>query len=948
MTHASRLVGLAILSQLLLPRAAVGQNLHDTVGVQWIRHYASNLASGVDVPNDVAVDAQGNIYVTGKSDGNETSRDYYTAKYNPAGVLLWSARYDGPYHGFDIPNAVAVDAGGNVYITGMSMSSDSTLYDYATIKYSSNGQQLWVTRYNGAGNGTDAAADIAVDNAGNVYVTGSAVHEQWGDDDYTTIKYNSSGLEQWVATYDGNYLDEAVGIDLDYYGNVYVTGRSDDKVRNSPIYQGFSDYATIKYSSEGTQEWIARFNAIDTSYAFPVDIQVDGDGNVYVTGYIADGSGSDVTDSDYATVKYNSTGIEQWAAFFDGLRNMDNSGSLYVAQALTLDALGNVYVTGVGGLNHPYSMAGPQISTLKYDSGGALEWCAILDAPGASVLSASDIAVDGAGHVSVTGSTGHVESYWRSVEDSIVTVRYNPNGSPAWTRHFSSSSRNPSASSAAIALDGSGNVIVTGSTGSSDHTNYATIKYDAAGNELWIAEESGPGSSDDYVSAFEMDADGNLYVTGSTRCMGGSFEFLTTKFDASGEQQWMAKYNVPGSKGDYPHLLAVDDSGNVYVVGTSYGHSYGADFTTVKYNSDGILQWVASSENSYDIAYTVVVDRAGNVYVGGYTGIVKYDRSGVQQWSVDSSEPVSALAVDDSGNVYSSDPVLTKYNSNGVQIWAAAVGGEAITLDDSGNVFITGYSEYTGDSGTQKYSPDGVQIWSAQSAGGVMIQVAKNGSAYVVWGTRLIKMSSTGDIEWTEWYPTNCGCSIADLDLDESGNSYVTGTAWSLDFCSHDFLTIKYDTSGVMKWSTLHEGSGSCNSDEAVGVRVDQIGNVYVAGESQRSDNSTTPTIVKYSRLVTTGNEEDSVGPHNYWLSQNYPNPFNPTTEIRFEISDLGFVVLTVYDLLGRHVETLVNERLSPGVHTRQWNAKGLASGMYFYQLRAGSFLETKKLLLIR
>jgi len=88
--------------------------------------------------------------------------------------------------------------------------------------------------------------------------------------------------------------------------------------------------------------------------------------------------------------------------------------------------------------------------------------------------------------------------------------------------------------------------------------------------------------------------------------------------------------------------------------------------------------------------------------------------------------------------------------------------------------------------------------------------------------------------------------------------------------------------------------------------------------------------------------------PASYTLSQNYPNPFNPSTTISFSIPAKWFVSLKVYDILGREVAVLVSEQLSAGNHSRLWNAEGLPSGVYFYRLQAGSFTETKKLILLR
>jgi hypothetical protein len=82
-------------------------------------------------------------------------------------------------------------------------------------------------------------------------------------------------------------------------------------------------------------------------------------------------------------------------------------------------------------------------------------------------------------------------------------------------------------------------------------------------------------------------------------------------------------------------------------------------------------------------------------------------------------------------------------------------------------------------------------------------------------------------------------------------------------------------------------------------------------------------------------------------LYDNYPNPFNPTTRIQFSIADRQLTIVKVYDVLGREVVTLVNEVKEPGTYTVQFSGSGLASGVYFYRLQAGSFVQTKKLLLL-
>ena len=83
-------------------------------------------------------------------------------------------------------------------------------------------------------------------------------------------------------------------------------------------------------------------------------------------------------------------------------------------------------------------------------------------------------------------------------------------------------------------------------------------------------------------------------------------------------------------------------------------------------------------------------------------------------------------------------------------------------------------------------------------------------------------------------------------------------------------------------------------------------------------------------------------------LRQNYPNPFNPTTTIEFRIQNSQPTILKVYDILGREVVTLVNEEKSAGAYTDQWDASGVSSGVYFYRIKAGDFVQTKRMMVVR
>jgi hypothetical protein len=428
----------------------------------------------------------------------ELLRPSKVSSFTPSGTPqeAWVAHYDGTGNVFDEATAIAVDHSGDVYVTGRSGGPPSNQFDYATVKYDSAGQEQWVARYNGPESGDDYAEAIAVDDAGNVYVTGTS------GTGYATIKYNSAGQQLWVARYDSqNGSGEATALAIDTSGNIYVTGGS-----SGP--DGSTDYATVKYNSDGQQQWVALYSGPETvggDYANA--IAVDDSGNVYVTGE----SGGSGTSGDYATVKYNSAGQQQWVARYDGpVHQFDG------ALAIALDNVGNVYVTGS-----------------SFGSGGNYDY---------------------------------------------ATIKYSPSGQEQWVARYNGPP-NGLDFGLALAVDGSGNTYATGwSEGSGTSDDYATVKYDSAGQQQWVARYNGPGNHVDDAFAIALDGSGNVYVTGDSDGPDGDDDFATIKYNSAGQQQWAARYNRRGNSVDYANAIAIDDFGNIYVTGQS-----DFDYATIKY-----------------------------------------------------------------------------------------------------------------------------------------------------------------------------------------------------------------------------------------------------------------------------------------------------------------------------------------------------------------------------
>jgi hypothetical protein len=185
----------------------------------------------------------------------------------------------------------------------------------------------------------------------------------------------------------------------------------------------------------------------------------------------------------------------------------------------------------------------------------------------------SDVEVDGSGNVYVTGLSA----------GDYATIKYDVSGQEQWVARYDAGF---SDNAAALAVDDSGNVYVTGhSSGAGTSEDYATIKYDPSGKELWVARFDGPGDSTDHAAAIARDPSGHIYVTGNCTGEGTGYDYATVKYDASGQELWAVRFDAPGED-DRGVAVAADNSGNVYVTGLSLAPGASYDFVTIKYQSD--------------------------------------------------------------------------------------------------------------------------------------------------------------------------------------------------------------------------------------------------------------------------------------------------------------------------------------------------------------------------
>ncbi|MBK9403808.1 MAG: SBBP repeat-containing protein [Ignavibacteria bacterium] len=404
------------------------------------------------------------------------------------------------------------------------------------------------------------------------------------------------------------------------------------------------------------REWTSYFNSSSNDNDEVSSMTVDVSGNVYVTGYsIVNGN-----DKDFITIKYNSAGVSQWTSRYNNPAMNDDDEAI----SLTTDDLGNVYVTGFSKGNGTFK----DYLTVKYSPSGNELWTARYNGTGNDDDIAVSVEVTNSGNVIVSGtSVGDLTS------EDYLTIMYNSNGAEQWTARYNYDLVDDIEIAKSMTVDGFGNVYVTGfSYGLSKNEDYAVVKYNSAGTEQWVARYNGPSDSYDISTDIITDISGNVYVTGYSYDNVSLEDYATIKYNSSGEQQWVSKYNGASGKFDIANSITTDNAGNVFVTGYSYDVNSSEDYATVKYNSAGGQQWVSlynGTGNDFDIATSIKSDVNGNVYVAGYSygsgtqedfATVKYNSNGDQQWAeifngdADSSDIAASLAIDQSGNIYTS------------------------------------------------------------------------------------------------------------------------------------------------------------------------------------------------------------------------------------------------------------------------------------------------------
>jgi len=419
----------------------------------------------------------------------------------------------------------------------------------------------------------------------------------------------------------------------------------------------------------------------------------------------------------------------------------------------------------------------------------------------------------------------------------------------------------------------------------------------------------GSGGYDDYGTGITVDGSGNVYVTGYSgaswlgdgsaaplHAFSGSDDIFVLKLNTSGTYQWHTFYGS-ADRHDYGIGITVDGSGNVYVTGYSYAswlgdgsaaplHAFSGsdDIFVLKLNTSGAYQWHTfyGSADDHEYGYSITVDGSGNVYVTGqsyaswlgdgsaaplhtFSGyldifVLKLNTSGAYQWHTFyganfNDDAGSGITVDGSGNVYVTgysyaswlgdgsaaplhafsgdyDIFVLKLNTSGAYQWHTFYGsagdydyGISITVDGSGNVYVTGYNGAS---------------WLGDGSAAPLHAFSGSDDIFV------LKLNTSGAYQWHTFYGSAGVYDYGEgISVDSSGNVYVTGyssASWLGDGSaaplhafsgSDDIFILKLNTSGTYQWHTFYGSTGG--SDDGYGITVDGSGNVYVTGYSSAS-----------------------------------------------------------------------------------------------------------------
>jgi hypothetical protein len=651
----------------------------------------------------------------------------------------------------------------------------------------------------------------------------------------------------WTKLLGSTTTDRGWDLAVDGAGNAYVTGFTDGKL-DGITNAGGDDVFVVKYDTNGDKKWTKLLGTPE--HEVGRGIAVDSSGNAYVTGYTSgdfDGN-TNVGGTDMFVVKYDTNGQKQWTKLLG-----TDSPSIYrsvMATGIAVDSGGNAYVTGYtsGNLDGNTNAGRDDIFVVKYDTNGQKQWTKLLGSSQAE--HGISIAVDSVGNAYVTGWTaGGLDGNRNAGLFDVFVIKYDTSGDKKWTEQLGSREFDFGSS---IAVDTGGNAYVTGSThGDLDgNTNVGVsdiyvVKYDTNGQKQWT-KLLGSRLSDGALG-IAMDSDANAYVTGCTdyrlddNSNAGGDDIFVVKYDTSGDKKWTKLLGTPQDERGTD--IAVDSGGNAYVTGWTSGkldgniHAGDHDIFVVKYSRGWLRQDSGTSEILYDVwglgptDVFAVGDNGTILHYNGSTWTPQTSGTLNSLQGVWGSGPTDVFAVGSNGTIlHYGGTTWTPQNSGTVaslwSVWGSgpadvfAVGGGGTILHYDGSSWsplsIPGAGQLLGVWGT---SP--MNVFTVGDSGTKDLVVG--GTTYPI-PTNSVFHSTDGGVTWTSqieaWYDWLLAISgSGPSDAFAVGGNFTNGSCQGVVYSFDGNNWTKHYT-GTPEWKAVYD-VWAVNSTEVFAVGID-------------------------------------------------------------------------------------------------------------------------------